>query len=280
MLANADEALQLAKMAGRNRVVYFNEDGADGEFRRVGRPSLEAIKTAFQFGEIYFDYQEVFDITAKKIVGYEALIRMRDKNHRIVPPNYFVDEYYHLSNNEAENMSRAMLFRHYIDRIRGKDIGWVSYNVRGSDLIGKNCSELIEFCSPQNCGVQVCLELSEEEISERIDLPGLRQTLEMLKDHGFKIYLDDFGKGRSNFHRLIELPFDVVKLDRVLIQSLGVAKKSEKLISFLTGLTSEFGMLLIAEGVETELQAKVLLENNLNLHQGFLYGRPTQFLAG
>ena len=280
VLANADEALQLAKMAGRNRVVYFNEDGANGEFRRVGRPSLEAIKTAFKFGEIYFDYQEVFDIFAKKIVGYEALIRMRDQNHRIVPPNYFVDEYYHLSNNEAENMSRAMLFRHYIDRIRGKEIGWVSYNVRGSDLIGKNCSELIEFCSPQNCGVQVCLELSEEEISERIDLPGLRQTLEMLKDHGFKIYLDDFGKERSNFHRLIELPFDVVKLDRVLIQSLGVAKKSEKLISFLTGLTSEFGMLLIAEGVETELQAKVLLENNLNLHQGFLYGRPTQFLAG
>lgn len=278
VLAVSDEALQLAKTSGRNRIVYFREDSAVDEFKRVGRPSLEAIKTAFKFREIYFDYQEVYDAFGKNIAGYEALIRMRDRNHRIVPPDYFVDEYYHLTNNESENMSRAKFFRYYIDSLKREDVGWVSYNIRGSDLIGKNYIDLIDYCSPKSCGIQVCLELSEEEISERIDLPGLRHTLETLKGHGFKIYLDDFGKERSNFHRLVELPFDVVKIDRVLVHNLGVTEKSEKLISFLTGLTKDFGMKLIAEGVETELQAKVLLDNNLHLHQGFLYSRPRQLL--
>lgn len=276
ILAISDEALQQAKTTGRNRIVYYNEDDVSDEFKRVSRPSLEAIKTAFNFHEIYFDYQGVHDALQRKIVGYEALIRMRDQNLRIVPPDYFVDEYYHLTNNESENMSRAKLFRHHIDSLKRANIGWVSYNIRGSDLIGKNYSDLIEFCSPKSCGVQICLELSEEEISERIDLPQLRDTLEALKNNGFMIYLDDFGKERSNFHRLVELPFDIVKIDRVLIQNIGVVEKSEKLISFLMGLTKDFGMQLVAEGVETELQAKVLLDNNLNLHQGFLYSRPRQ----
>jgi EAL domain-containing protein (putative c-di-GMP-specific phosphodiesterase class I) len=173
-------------------------------------------------------------------------------------------------------MSRAKLFRFYIDQLRDKDVGWISYNIRGSDLIGRNFSELIDFCSPKNCGLQICLELSEEEISERIDLPGLRQKLEILKTYGFKIYLDDFGKERSNFHRLVELPFDVIKIDRVLVKNLGFSERSDKLIAFLSALTKEFDMRLIAEGVETDLQAKILLNNNLNLHQGYLYGRPQQ----
>jgi len=276
-LAIADEGLQLAKSSGRNRVVLFDETSNTNSFKRVGRPSHEAIKTAFRFGEIFFDYQKVIDASIEnEIVGYEALIRMRDQNHKIIPPNYFVDEYYHLSNNSAENMSRASLFRHHLDLIKIVDHKWISYNVRGSDLVGKNLAELIELCSPSSCGLQVCLELSEEEISDRIDLPALQVVLEKLKTHGFRVYLDDFGKEKSNFHRLVSLPFDVIKLDRSLVQGLGVTDKAEKLVSFLGGLTKEFDMLLVAEGVETEVQANILARNGLYLHQGFLYGRPMQ----
>ena len=134
--------------------------------------------------------------------------------------------------------------------------------------------ELIEYCNPNKLGRAIHLELSEKEIADRFNLNEIQSALLKLKEYGFGLSLGDFGREQSNFHRLVELPFDIIKLDKSLIDEITVNQRSKTIARMLKSLSLELGADLIAEGIETADQANQLLELGIHLQQGYLHGKP------
>ena len=101
----------------------------------------------------------------------------------------------------------------------------------------------------------------------------------MLKAAGMTIALDDFGTGYSSLAYLSELPFDKLKIDRSFVRTLHERAESAKIVASIIGLSRSLGVEVVAEGVETERDAEVLLRLGCGSAQGFLFARPMSAAA-
>jgi PAS domain S-box-containing protein len=120
-----------------------------------------------------------------------------------------------------------------------------------------------------------------ERLAIEITESGLMQNLELaqkiareLKNMGCRLALDDFGTGYSSLFHLQALPFDVLKVDRSFVSSMTDKRESRKIVAAIVGLAHSLDLVTIAEGVETEEQANMLLRLDCQLGQGWLFGRP------
>jgi EAL domain-containing protein (putative c-di-GMP-specific phosphodiesterase class I) len=119
------------------------------------------------------------------------------------------------------------------------------------------------------------LELSERTTCE---IGFIRKHMLNLHNFGVEIALDDFGVGFSSLSRLIELPIDILKIDRSIISLIGQSSRAESIIHSIFRIAQDMGLTVVAEGVETEIQANWLATLKQCWVQGFYYARPT--LAG
>ena len=99
-------------------------------------------------------------------------------------------------------------------------------------------------------------------------------TIGRLKSLGFQVILDDFGTGFSSLTRLQALPFDKIKIDGEFVRSMSTSRQSRKIVSAIIGLGQSLGMPIVAEGIETHSQLRMLRHLGCNFGQGFLYSRP------
>ena len=116
----------------------------------------------------------------------------------------------------------------------------------------------------------------EAEITESAlvaDLEATRHAIQTLRNAGVRIVIDDFGTGYSSLYHLYELRFDKLKIDRRFIQELVITGESAVFIRAMVGLCRGLNLSVTAEGVETEAQAKAVLEHGVDQAQGFLFGR-------
>jgi len=109
-----------------------------------------------------------------------------------------------------------------------------------------------------------------------IDVDQSRRVLEELRSIGVSVAIDDFGTGYSNLDLLRRLPVDYLKIDRSFIAGLGTEQGDTQLVRMVLGLSQELGIEVIAEGVETVLQANELRRLGCRIAQGYLYSRPVQ----
>jgi PAS domain S-box-containing protein len=122
---------------------------------------------------------------------------------------------------------------------------------------------------------RVTIEITESAL---IDNLQCAQTIAgQLKDMGCRLALDDFGTGYSSLAHLQALRFDELKVDRSFIRSVTAVRESRKIVAAIIGLGHSLGLITVAEGVETEDQADMLLCLGCELGQGWLYGRPVPF---
>jgi EAL domain-containing protein (putative c-di-GMP-specific phosphodiesterase class I) len=115
------------------------------------------------------------------------------------------------------------------------------------------------------------------EITERASLDGvgdLRRRVERLRDMGFRIAVDDLGAGYAGLASFVALQPDIVKIDMSLIHGVDLDPTRQKLVRSMTNVCRDMGILVVAEGVETESERDVLVELGCDLLQGFLFGRP------
>ena len=101
--------------------------------------------------------------------------------------------------------------------------------------------------------------------------------MDILKENGFSIWLDDFGSGYSSFNVLKDYSFDVLKLDLEFLKGFSTNKKSKPLISAVIQLAKQIGMRTLAEGVETEEQAEFLNSIGCERLQGYLISKPITY---
>lgn len=119
------------------------------------------------------------------------------------------------------------------------------------------------------------------EITERATLAGvgdLRRRVERLRELGFRIAVDDLGAGYAGLTSFVALQPDIVKIDMSLIHGVDRDPTRQKLVRSMTGVCRDMGILVVAEGIETEAERDTLVELGCDLLQGFLFGRPQPFL--
>jgi EAL domain-containing protein (putative c-di-GMP-specific phosphodiesterase class I) len=118
----------------------------------------------------------------------------------------------------------------------------------------------------------ICIEFTERTILDNFS--KMQHVMSELTEAGFRFYLDDFGEGYSNFNCLLQLPFQVIKLDAGLIRNRKNGQQNYATINALTKIFHDMQLTVIAEGAETAEEVQVLTEIGVDRIQGYVFARP------
>lgn len=225
-------------------------------------------------------YQPIFSLAHKRIVGYEALVRAEDSQKRAIRP----DELFRPEESISDMVLLDRLCRYiHIDNFQafGDKINWLFLNVSPQTIIhGKEhgsffASVLENFDLPS---YRVVIEIVEHPIS-REDNIRLIETVEYYQELGCLIAIDDFGAGHSNFDRIWALKPDIVKLDRSMLLRADASNNIRQLLPGIVSLLHQAGSLVVIEGIETEAQAIIAMESDVDMVQGYFFSRPHHDLS-
>jgi diguanylate cyclase (GGDEF)-like protein len=120
---------------------------------------------------------------------------------------------------------------------------------------------------------QLCLDITEDAL--RFNRTAAWGALRTLKDAGVKLGLDDFGTGVSSLTYLREFTLDLLRIDRTFVENINLSREDQAIVKHITGLGHDLGLIVVAEGVENDLQLEVLRSLSVDLAQGYRFGRPT-----
>ncbi len=163
--------------------------------------------------------------------------------------------------------------RDTFDLQNGSDLG-IAVNVSIRQLTdGKFASRIGELLE-QTGLAPTCLtiEVTESVLMEEIE--PIRRAFALLRSWGVRVAIDDFGTGYSSLARLLHLPVDAIKLDRAFITDINVRRDARDMATAILHLGAAIDATVIAEGVETEAEAAVLLDLGYSVAQGYLFARP------
>lgn len=224
--------------------------------------------------KFYLDYQPIFSADNGRVLSAEAFIRYKDENNNVVYPNDFIGV---LEENGYIQDLDNYVFINIVEFIKkqmenGNKILPISMNISRYTLYQRNTiANYLNYA--KNRGVDLALiplEIRDENIKND---DRLMEAIVDLKSKGFKVQIDRFGRNGSSLIALSKCDFDVVKLDKSVIDEIGV-KSSEFVLRHLTSLGSELGLDIIAFGVENELQAEFVKNLGVSMIQGPYYSAP------
>ena len=271
LLKSADLALYAAKAAGRNCIRFFVPE-MDAELQ--ARIELErAIREAVQNDRFELHYQPLFEISQRRLAGFEALIRMHAADGTLVPPLAFIPV--------AEDLRLIDKIGAWVLREACRTAAtWpahltVAVNLSPQQFVAGTISDIVAAALKE---AELAPQRLELEITEGL-LLGNTETivaqLLTLKAMGVAIVMDDFGAGYSSFSYLWRFPFDKIKIDRTFMQGLdGPHRQVGAVVKAIIALGRELHMRVTVEGVETASQAAFLDTADGDQVQGFFFGRP------
>jgi diguanylate cyclase (GGDEF)-like protein/PAS domain S-box-containing protein len=270
LLQHADVALYRAKKDGRGTFRVFEAtDGADLSRRHILEDDL---RRAIGTGQLDLHFQPIFTCAARVLVGFEALLRWQHPLLGKIPPTDII-----LVAEESGLMMRLGLW--ILEKACGEAVLWsqplrVSVNLSTSQFRDEALAERVVDILHRTGLPAERLEL---EVTETVCIDNTARalaTLRALKDAGVSIALDDFGTGYSSLSYLRSFPFDRIKIDRSFVLALAVDTTALSLVQAILALGHNLGLLVTAEGVETEQQLDLLRRDHCEEVQGFLLGRP------
>ena len=150
----------------------------------------------------------------------------------------------------------------------------LSLNLSRVDIFRPNIVEdIISFVDDNNVSHdKYHIEITESAFVE--DAQSVIPVIKQIRENGFKVEIDDFGSGYSSFGALINLPFDVLKIDILFIRNMEVNPKAKDVIKMIINLSKMMNVKTVAEGVETEEQYLFLKENGCDIIQGYYFSKP------
>ena len=275
LVRDAEAAMYSAKAAGRDRVALFDEPMRARVLDRVRTES--ALRAALTHDdEIHVHYQPLVSLRTGQIVGAEALARWRHPEWGAVPPLEFIPV--------AEDSGLIhRLGAHIIRRAARDCAAWqkqpdfagVAINVSIRQLVKPE--EVVRFVRRAIAAEGIApgfltLEVTESLVIEQ--LGAARKVLDSLKDLGIHLSLDDFGTGYSSLSYLSNLPFDSVKIDRSLIDSIVDTPQAAAVAAAIIQMGHALNLRVIGEGIETAEQATRLQLLGCDIGQGYYFARP------
>lgn len=218
-------------------------------------------------------YQPIFSFAHRRPVGYEALLRgYLSDNTEILP-----DQIFSIIRDRTEKISLDLLARELHLRnfvAQSPPNSWLFINMSPEVFVNApRHAELATSLSVRHrlAPYRIVIEVVESAIA---DEAALAAAVQFYRNLGCLIALDDFGAGHSNFGRIWSIEPDIVKLDRQLTQQAATSKKSRRMLANLVAMLHEGGSLVLMEGVETETEAMAAMAADIDLAQGYFFGRP------
>jgi diguanylate cyclase (GGDEF)-like protein len=279
LLNRADEAMFRAKDHGRNAFEMFHSspDPAHPGRRAVDDRQLYSdLIHALDRNEFFLVYQPYIDLRTAQIVGVEALIRWDHPTLGILDPPQFIpmaeksELIVSLDNWVLWQACRQLRSwqDHNLDHLR------LSVNLASRDLASPNFYESVER-TLRDTGIDPTL--LELEITDRVvlDTGGpAKENIDQLRKLGVRFTIDDFGQGNSSLDRIGSFPVSTLKIDQSFVHVLGPTEDENSLVSAIIAMASRLGLSCVAEGVETLLQSRVLLQRGCTTAQGYYFSPP------
>lgn len=274
LLRHADQAMYLAKDAGKNRYQLFDPE----HDRRVQshRTELQRLRTALERNEFVMHYQPKADLLSGEVVGAEALIRWQHPERGLLPPGVFLPC---IEGSDLEFPLGEWVIDQVLQQIQqwsraGIDLT-VSANISADHLLQSAFVERLQQTLANYPGVAPArLEL---EILETVALADMEQAINVLTECrrlGIRLALDDFGTGYSSLAYFRSLPVDILKIDQSFVRHMLEDPDDLGLVESVVQLGHAFNRHVIAEGVETLAHGSLLLQLGCSLAQGYGVAKP------
>ncbi|MFZ0577552.1 MAG: EAL domain-containing protein [Psychrobacillus psychrotolerans] len=275
LINKADKAMYFAKHNGRNQYAFYFDDLKKDSKRII---VLEAeLRKAIQNKDFFIHYQPKIGLAKQDIIGVEALVRWNNVKLGFVSPAEFIPI--------AEDtgliipLSEVILEKVCLDilesRSQGKihilpvSINVASVHFQQDDFIERINSILMQYnCSPH----LLELELTERTVMK--DSDDIVNKLVKLKAMGFKISIDDFGTGYSSLSYLNRFPLNYLKIDKSFIQQITNLQDKQAIVETIILMAHRLHIKVVAEGVETIGQVKLLQQMGCDIIQGYYYSKP------
>ncbi|MEO1306806.1 MAG: EAL domain-containing protein, partial [Pseudomonadota bacterium] len=272
LLINSDVALYKAKRSGRGRVGVFDSSDID-EMRRT-KVLADDIIRGLEAKEFCPHYQPQIDVSTGQIVGVEALARWHHPEKGTLPPGYFLSV---ASDLDVVADIDRMIFSKALNECQDafasdvSDLPSLSFNVSAARLQFDQINEIGELASTYSG--QVSLELLETIFLEE-ESDEFLMRLDQLREMGISIEVDDFGSGRASVVALQRISPDHLKIDRRLIAPMSDGNNATRLVQSIVEIGHALDISVIAEGVETAEQARILARLGVQRLQGFYFSEP------
>lgn len=262
----ADIALYNAKNKGRNTIVIYDEN----ENTQSTCMSLNEIKDAIEEDKILCYYQKIVDTQTQEVSHYEALLRIRDKNGNIMTPDKILPTI--KGTFILRNITKEVLKICYKQLSTNPNIV-ININLNPHDIVDEAILAILQhYAQTENVANRLGLEIIEaEDITQSIDA---KKNLFMLKQLGYKIFIDDFGSGYSNFIYLSEIRPDYIKIDGTIIQKILEDNLSFLLVKNIVTFAKEAHIKVIAEYVSDEMIYEKIKSLDIEYAQGFHFSIP------
>jgi diguanylate cyclase (GGDEF)-like protein/PAS domain S-box-containing protein len=276
ILRDADTAMYRAKALGSNRQELFD---VSMQPRAMDRLNMEnEIRTGVERGEFHLCYQPIVALASQQLVGFEALLRWTRRDGRTIMPDEFIPL--------AEETGLIDIVGIWTLREACRQLGaWderfpvmsergMMVNVSTRQLMHPAFIEHVA-AAIRDAGIEpdrLRLEITETALMHSPDAAAT--VLGELRALGVQVYLDDFGTGYSSLSYLHRFPVNTLKIDRSFVRSLADKREQPAIIESIVALARSVGANVIAEGVETQDQAKQLRQMGCGYAQGFFFSRP------
>jgi diguanylate cyclase (GGDEF)-like protein len=275
LIHDADVAMYEAKRQGRGRFRSF--DQALREDIRSRHELENEIRVAIDRKEIEAAFQPVVHLDGHEIAGFEALARWKDRSGQNRSAAEFIEVAEQtglITQIDHEMLRKSCRFiaefnEHRLDR----EPAWVSVNLSTQELAAPDLSTRIASVLLET-GIDpswLTIELTEGALTVDPDVAVRRLT--EVHDLGVSLAVDDFGTGYSSLSHLLRFPVDVLKVDRIFVESLTATTSRRSVAAAALQVATTLGITAVAEGVETTIQADALLALGYDLAQGYLFAR-------
>ena len=274
LLKHADIAMYQAKARGRGQHCRYLPEYSSRIAERLD--SEQALRLALERDELFVHFQPKIRLRSGRLSGAEALVRWQRPGHGLVMPGSFIGlaEDLGLIVPIGERVIRCTMQQLVAWRDAGLPALRVAVNVspeqlRRSDVAGFVQQELAAHDIAPDC---IEIEITESAMVEQSE--AVQGQLERLRALGVRLVIDDFGAGYSSLAQLQRLDVDVIKLDRELVMPLQPGGDAESLCRAIIWMASALGLEVVAEGVETVEQLRVLTDVGCDELQGYLFSEP------
>ena len=270
----ADTALNDLKADGRGGARMFNAEMLQAA--EASAMQLECARQILRLDSITPFFQPKVRIADGKVVGFEALLRWQDEQGGLhIPSSVWAAFHdYELASRIGEVM-RTKVFSHLRQwRRMGLPVVPVSLNAAPVEFLRDDYAErLLDHLEHLNLPTSLVeVEITEHMLGERGSEYVIR-ALKRLKAAGVRIALDDFGTGQSSLAHLRDYPVDCVKIDKDFVQRIAQDPTIRAIVQAVGYLGPSLNLDLVAEGVETEAQCKILADCGYQIGQGYLFGQ-------
>ena len=234
-------------------------------------PHLDALQALRESHFVPF-FQPLITLRTGQLAGFEVLARWQHPNEGLIPPNTFIP----IAEQDGwiGDLMRQVLEKAFVTAGAAFPDLTLAINISPLQLRDSSLPEQLRALST-DAGFPLSRLVVEITESALIDnLQSAASIVAELKAMGCRLALDDFGTGYSSLSHLQALPFDKLKVDRSFVGSMTSNRESRKIVSAVVGLGQSLGLITVAEGIETQEQAEMMLWLGCDFGQGYFFGRP------